>query len=180
MAWGFKPIITITRACLRHGCHPPTSQCQLGELDKAPSGDDFFCVVKQGTAVRQQNKSRNGDDMESYILMLVVFLVKQPMEFVGASVFDGKPFLLHNIWKLGGFLSSGYTLFSTRVYGSFWHMITPAIFHPFNIIVRSNVLTMKYNRKFSNHPMFEGIPRTAAVTAYKTSTPRKHWAPAMK
>jgi hypothetical protein len=54
-------------------------------------------VVKQGTAVRQQNKSRNGDDMESYILMLVVFLVKQPMEFVGASVFDGKPFLLHNI-----------------------------------------------------------------------------------
>jgi len=35
-----------------------------------------------------------------YILMLVVFLVKQPMEFVGASVFDGndgKPFLLHNI-----------------------------------------------------------------------------------
>jgi len=77
---------------------PPSNlSMSTGRAGQGPQWGRFFCVVKQGTAVRQQNKSRNGDDMESYILMLVVFLVKQPMEFVDASVFDGKPFLLHNI-----------------------------------------------------------------------------------
>jgi len=47
--------------------------------------DDFFGVVKQGTTVRQQNKSRNGDDMDSYPLVMTNIAIENDHRNSGFS-----------------------------------------------------------------------------------------------
>ena len=101
VAWGFKPI-NFYKLGPAWGMDATLQPLNVNweSWTRPPVGTIFLC-----------GKTRNHGQATEQIK-------KQPMEFVVASVFDGKPFLLHNIWNLGGFISSGYTLFSTRVYGS--------------------------------------------------------------